>query len=51
MGSVKKFCGFKNMKYFETYIDINNFAAKRDCSRIYPSLPNATTDEIYRNGF
>ena len=33
MGSAKKFCGFKNMIYFETNIDINTFAAKRE---IYP---------------
>ena len=30
-----------------TLQDINTFAAKRDCSRIYCSLPNATTVEIY----
>ena len=27
----------------------NTFAAKRDCSRIYRSLPNATTVEIERH--
>ena len=27
---------------------INTFAAKRDCSRIYCALPNATTVEILR---
>ena len=28
---------------------LNTFTAKRDCSRIYRSLPNATTVEIYRH--
>ena len=27
-------------------INLDPFAAKRDCSRIYLSLPNATTIEI-----
>ena len=30
----------------DSHNTINTFAAKRDCSRIYRSLPNVTTVEI-----
>ena len=30
------------------YVHFSTFAAKHDCSKIYHSLPNATTVEIYR---
>ena len=35
----------KKFKHYCRYMFLNTFTAKRDCSRIYRSLPNSTTVE------
>ena len=44
-GSYEKANIFQTCEYCERQFDFNTPTAKRDCSRIYRSLPNATTVE------